>query len=178
MRRNSHRRLIFLDEAGCNIAMSPQHGWAPKGKAVYDQKPANGGKNVSIIGAVSNSAVIAKAAIVGPVDTIQFLEFIRRRLVPKLRPGDRVIMDNLRVHHHALVRKLVREAGAAVIYLPPYSPDLNPIEPCWAFIKNLLRQAKARTTDLLLEQINKAFRRVRERHLSGWFQHCGHGQRK
>lgn len=167
-------RLIFIDESGCNIAMSPTYGRAPRGQRVIDHKPANWGQNVSIVGAVRADRVLAHQTFDGAVNGPKFIEFVRRRLVPRLYPGDVVVLDNLRAHHAPEVRSLVEETGARLLFLPPYSPDFSPIEPCWAFLKNWLRTLKERVPARLKAAIVRGLRRVTTRHLASWFIHCGY----
>ncbi len=167
-------RLIFIDESGCNIAMSPTYGRAPRGQRVIDHKPANWGQNVSIVGAVRADRVLAHQTFDGAVNGPKFIDFVRRRLVPRLYPDDVVVLDNLRAHHAPEVRALVEQTGARLLFLPPYSPDFSPIEPCWAFLKNWLRTLKERVPARLKAAIVRGLRRVTTRHLPSWFSHCGY----
>ncbi len=137
-------RLIFIDESGCNIAMSPTYGRAPRGQRVIDHRPTNWGQNISIVGAVRADRVLAHQTFDGAVNGPKFIDFVRHRLVPRLYPGDVVVLDNLRAHHAPEVRCLVEAAHARLLFLPPYSPEFSPIEPCWSFLKNWLRTLKER----------------------------------
>lgn len=168
--------LVFIDESGCNLAMSPLYGRALVGERVHDHKPANWGKNLSVIGAVRRDCVLCHQTVEGAVNGPKFIEFVEKRLVPRLGKGDVVVMDNLRPHHAPRVRELIEERGAELIFLPPYSPDFSPIEPCWSFIKHHLRRLKERTVDALRRSIRNTFHRVTTRHLEHWFSHCGYGQ--
>jgi transposase len=167
-------RLIFIDESGCNVAMSPTYGRAPRGQRVLDHKPANWGKNVSIVGAVRADRVLAHQTFDGAVNGPKLIEFVRRRLVPRMYQGDVVVLDNLRAHHAPEVRSLVENTGARLIFLPPYSPDFSPIEPCWAFLTNWLRKLKERVPERLKAAIVRGLRRVTTRHLTSSFLHCGY----
>jgi len=167
-------RLIFIDESGCNVAMSPTYGRAPRGQRVIDHKPTNWGKNVSIVGAVRADRVLAHQTFDGAVNGPKFIDFVRRRLVPRLYPGDVVVLDNLRAHHAPEVRSLVEGARARLLFLPPYSPEFSPIEPCWSFLKSWLRTLKERVPARLKAAIVRGLRRVTTRHLTSWFVHCGY----
>ncbi len=165
-------RLVFLDESGFNISMTPARGWGPRGARVGDSKPTNWGKNLSVIGAIRVDRVHCHQTLEGAVNGPRFLEFIQKRLCPILQVGDVVIMDNHRAHHIPPVREAIEAEGAELLFLPPYSPDLNPIELCWSFIKNVVRRCKERSEDNLKRAIRSAFLRVRTRMLANWFAHC------
>jgi len=171
-------RLIFIDESGCNVAMASAHGRAPSGQRVFDHKPAKWGENFSVIGAVRNDRVLCHQTFVGPINGPRFVEYVRKRLCPRLLPGNIVVLDNLRPHHAPVVRELIEAEGAQLVFLPPYSPDFSPIEPCWSFVKHHLRRLGHRTTQALRRGIRNVFMRVRSDHLLGWFAHCGYPQRK
>lgn len=117
----------------------------------------------------------APMVLEGACDGVSFLAYINQVLVPSLRPGDIVIMDNLSAHKVAGVQEAVERAGAEVWYLPPYSPDLNPIEKMWSKIKSFLRHAKARTQEDLWEAIGEAFQNITQSDAEGWFYSCGYG---
>lgn len=169
-------RLVFLDESGCNIAMAPSYGWAPRGEPVVDYKPANWGKNVTMVAAITLQGVIAHDNFEGAMNTPRFLAFLDDKLCPALLPGDVVVMDNLRPHHAPGVRELVEASGADLLYLPPYSPDLNPIELMWSSVKHFLRKARVRCAHALASHINRALEHVNFGHFGGWFEHCGYPQ--
>jgi transposase len=154
--------------------MSPAYGRAPRGERVIDRKPTNWGENLSVVGAVRADRVLAHQTFEGAVNGPKFIDFVRRRLAPRLYPGDVVVLDNLRPHHAPEVRRLIEATGARLMFLPPYSPDFSPIEPCWSFIKHWLRTLKARVADRLKAGIVRAFQRVTTRHLTSWFNHCGY----
>jgi transposase len=156
--------------------MAPRYGRCLGGERLVDFKPANWGRSLTVVGAVRSTGVVGHQMIDGAMNTERFLDFLHRRLCPRLGPGDVVVMDNLRAHHASEVRPLIEQRGAEALYLPAYSPDLNPIEQCWAFIKHLLRKAGARTESLVRETVRRAFLRVRKKHLAGWFKHCGYHQ--
>jgi transposase len=176
MAKEDPSRLIFIDESGCNVAMASTHGRAPSGARVYDHKPANWGENLSIVGAVRSDRVLCHQTFVGAINGPRFVEFVRSRLCRRLYPGDVVVLDNLRPHHAPVVRELVEAQGAKLVFLPPYSPDFSPIEPCWSFVKYHLRRLAHRTAHALRRAIRHVFMRVRSDHLRNWFAHCGYPQ--
>lgn len=171
-------RLIFIDESGCNRSMALLYGRAVGGARVYDQKPAHWGQNLSVIGAIRADRVLCHQTVPGSINGPRFVTFVRDRLCPRIYPGDIVVLDNLRPHHAPAVRQLIEAQGAQLVFLPPYSPDLNPIEPCWSFVKHQLRKLGHRTVDKLKAGIRNAFLRVRSTHLANWFTHCGYNQGK
>ena len=167
-------RFKFVDEAGVNLALTRLFGRAPKGRRVSDSVPQNYGENVTMLGALSVSGVEALMTVNGATDGDIFLVFVRQVLSPTLRKGDVVIWDNLGAHRSQVVREAVEQRGARLIFLPPYSPDLNPIERCWSKIKTALRAAKARTREALEAAIKQALAAVTESDARAWFEHCGY----
>lgn len=165
-------RLVFLDESGCNVAMTPTRAWAPQGERAEAYRPMNWGDNVTLIGAVRTTGLVALRPMRGSMKTLDFLDFVARDLVPKLRRGDVVVLDNLRQHHDRSVRQMVENAGARLLYLPPYSPELNPIEPFWSRFKKGLRRFEARTVTALFDAIREL--RRRRVNLRRTFAHCGY----
>ncbi len=169
------RNLVFIDETGIHLGMTRLYGRAPIGERLYDSEaPSNGGKNISLIGGMSIDGLIASLSIAGSVNTDVFLFYIQEVLIPQLWVGAIVVMDNLPVHHASVVRETIEAVGAKVVFLPPYSPDLSPIELCWSKLKQLLRSAKART----IEALDQALTRIINECICaddalGWFAHCG-----
>ncbi|MCY0987993.1 IS630 family transposase [Nannocystis sp. ILAH1] len=142
-------RLIFLDESGSHISMTRTRAWAPCGKRAQGVVPRNRGRVTTMLGALSIDGIEAMMTVEGGTTAKVFLEFLDQHLAPKLRPGDIVVMDNLGAHHASGVRERIEARGAQVVYQPPYSPDLNPIELAWSKIKAALRGLGARTVPLL-----------------------------
>ena len=167
-------RLVFVDESGATTAMTRLRGRAPRGARVHATTPQGHWKMTTILGAMRRSGVTAAMTIDSPTDSDVFRAYVERILVPSLRRGDVVLMDNLSAHKVAGVAERIDAAGAELIYLPPYSPDLNPIEPCWSKVKEFLRTAKARTQSLLERVIGKALDAVTAADARGWFRHCGY----
>ncbi|HEX8650529.1 MAG TPA: IS630 family transposase [Pyrinomonadaceae bacterium] len=167
-------RFKFVDEAGVNLALTRLFGRAPRGERVVDTVPQNYGENVTMLGALSLSGVEALMTVNGATDGDIFLVFVREVLAPTLSEGDLVIWDNLGAHRSQAVREVVEQRGAHLLFLPPYSPDMNPIERCWSKIKTFLRAAKARTREALETAIKQALATVTESDARAWFEHCGY----
>ena len=125
-----------------------------------------------MIGAVRTTGLVALRPMRGAMKTLDFLDFIARDVVPKVKRGDIVVLDNLRQHHNPCVRRMIENAGASLLYLPPYSPELNPIEPFWASFKSQLRRFGARCVDTLFQAIRQL--RRRRVNLRRTFAHCGY----
>ena len=167
-------KLKFLDESGSNIAMTRLYGRATPGERVVEAVPQNYGSNITMLCAISLSGVSAPMTVSGAVDGIVFKTYVEKVLCPTLSPGDVVVMDNLPAHKVSGIRELIEEVGAKLIYLPPYSPDLNPIEKCWSKIKTALRAAKARTREALETALQAALLTITMEDAAGWFECCGY----
>lgn len=167
-------RLKFLDEAGSTIAMTRAYGRAARGERVFEATPQNYGENITMLACLSESGLAAPMTVEGAVDGSVFLAYVEQVLAPTLIKGDIVVMDNLGAHKVKGVAKAIERRGAKVIYLPPYSPDLNPIEKCWSKIKTYLRAAKARTREALEQALKEALLLVTEKDAQGWFASCGY----
>ena len=138
-------RLVFIDETWTKTNMAPLRGWATRGKRLPGKAPQRRWKTMTFIAALRLDRIAAPWLLEGPIDGQTFRIYVARMLVPTLRPGDIVVMDNLGSHKGKVVRGLIRSAGAKLFYLPKYSPDLNPIEQVFAKLKTLLRKLDART---------------------------------
>ena len=154
--------------------MTRARGRARRGQRVVAKVPGGHWKIVTILGAVRTGGPFAAATVVGATDSDVFRTYVREVLAPQLRPGDVVVMDNLAAHKVAGVREAVRAAGATVLHLPPYSPDLNPIEQLFAKLKALLRKAAARTKDALWDAIGEALGACPEAECRNYLAHCGY----
>jgi transposase len=168
------RRLKFIDESGVNISMTRLYGRAPRGARVVGSAPQNYGENISMLGALSAARLCALMTADGATDGDVFTAFVREVLAPTLSEGEIVVLDNLSAHHSAAACEVVAQRGARLVFLPPYSPDLNPIEKCWSKIKTALRAAKARTREALEEAIKQAIATVSESDARAWFKHSGY----
>ena len=166
--------MVFLDESGVTTEMTRRYGRAPHGERVREGAPASHWHTVTLLGAVTLEGVLASMSVESATDGDVFLAYLEQVLCPRLRPGQIVVMDNLSAHKHSCVRPLIEATGAQLLYLPPYSPDFNPIEPCWAKIKEILRAAKARVVEVLDQAITVALAAITPENLAGWFRHCGY----
>lgn len=164
--------LIFIDESGVNLALTRLRARAPKGQRAYGKRPQKRGQNVSIVGALSFGGLLTSTAIMGAFDGLTFEAFISQRLVPKLWPGACVILDNCSVHLGSDVAAMIHQAGASLIYLPPYSPEFSPIENFWSKVKSSLRSLEARTYPDLAKAIEEAFESVSLKDIENWFTNC------
>jgi transposase len=169
--------LKFVDESGVNLAMTRLYGRAPTGERVIGSVPQNYGPNVTMLGALGVHGLHAVMTVDGATDTDVFRTYVKQVLGPTLRPGDIVVMDNLRAHKAVGVQQALARRGARLLYLPPYSPDLSPIEPCWSKVKTALRTAKARTREALDRAITGALATITDADAQGWFRHCGYALR-
>ena len=167
-------KLKFLDESGVQLGMSRRYGRAAPGIRVDEGMPTNYGSNWTVIASISMDGLQAPWLLEGAMDGTAFEVYIRECLCPVLQPGDIVIMDNLSSHKQADVRSSIEARQARVEFLPPYSPDMNPIEMCWSKVKAYLRKAKARTFDTLLEAVRQALLSVNADDIVAWIHHCGY----
>jgi len=142
---------VFIDETWARTNMAPLRGWGPCGARVRATAPFGRWKTTTFIAALRCDRIDAPCLFDGPINGEAFLAYVRSLLVPTLRPGDIVVLDNLGSHRGALVRRAIRQAGAKLLFLPKYSPDLNPIEQVFAKLKHLLRRAEARSYEALLQ---------------------------
>ena len=146
-------RFVFLDETGATTKMTSLYGWAPRGERLVDAAPFGHWKTTTVVAGLSSTGLVAPWVIGGAMDGPAFRTYVEQVLTPELRCGDVVVMDNLPAHKVPGVREAIKAVGASVMYLPPYSPDLNPIEQVFAKLKTLLRKAAARTKDALWDAI-------------------------
>ncbi len=167
-------RLKFLDEMGSNLALTRLYGRAAPGERVAEGVPQNYGENVTTLAAIGLGGLSAPMTVNGAVDGAVFLAYVREVLSPTLCEGDIVVMDNLGAHKVEGVREAIEARGARLEYLPPYSPDLNPIEKCWSKVKTYLRRAKARTREALEAALREALATVTQADALAWFVHCGY----
>lgn len=163
-----------MDEFGANLAFVPRYGRALSGERVHINKPSKRGKNVTFVGALTLAGLVAIDALPGSATIVNFVEWVRDTLLGVLRAGHIVVMDNLRAHKVEVVRELIESVGAKVLFLPPYSPDMNPIEECWSKMKSFLRKAQARSHDALLVAVDMATEMVTPSDSRGWFTHAGY----
>jgi transposase len=162
------RRLVFVDECGANTAMTRTHGRAPAGQRVYSDAPGRW-DSITRTCAVRTSGAMAAVAFPGATDTVQFEDDVAEVLVPELKPGDVVIWDNVKPHKSEEAVEAVEEAGATVVPLPPYSPDLTPIEEMFSKVKKVVRSVAARTTDAVYAAFASGLHEVTLEDIAGWF---------
>lgn len=165
---------MFIDESGANMNMSRRYARSLQGSRAHDAIPLNRGKTTTIVSSVRLDGTTVPMLIDGAMNGGKFKDYVQNHLAPHLRKGDVVVMDNLACHKVAGIRESIEAAGAHVAYLPPYSPDLNPIEEMWSKIKAYLRKVKARSHDSLLPAISAAFQLVCTDDILGWFTHSGY----
>jgi len=167
-------RLVFLDEMGAKTNLTRTHGYAPAGARLVDAVPYGRWHTTTFVGALRARGFCAPMVVEGALDGELFLAYVKRVLVPELRPGDVVVLDNLSCHGVDGVREAIEGAGCAVLYLPPYSPDLNPIELAFAKLKALLRRAAERTVDGLWAALGRLLDRFGPEECRNYFGHCGY----
>jgi transposase len=167
-------RLIFLDESGVTTEMTRRYGRAERGARVGEGTPGGHWRTLTIMGAIRMSGWVATMTIEAATDGEIFLAYLEQVLCPQLQPGDVVVMDNLSAHKVQGVRDLIHQTGAELRYLPPYSPDFNPIEMCWSKVKQLLRAAKARSMFTLEQAVADALAAVTPQNTQACFRHCGY----
>jgi transposase len=170
--------LVFIDETGANTKMGRLRGRALRGQRVIGKVPHGHWKTTTFVGALRVTGMTAPMVVDGAMNGPVFLAYVEQQLVPTLRQGDVVIMDNLPAHKVAGVRTAIESAGAELIYLPPYSPDFNPIELAFAKLKQLLRSAAERTIENLEQRIGKLLSRFQHTECSRYFSHCGYSARQ
>jgi len=168
------RKCIFVDEMGSNLAMTRRYGRAAPGERVVEAVPGDRGGNVSTIGALDLTGIRTGLSVPGAIDGDTMVFFVEELLAPTLKRGEVVLLDNCPIHKQDEIEELIEARGAGVVFLPTYSPDLNPIELCWSKVKTRLRALKPRTPETLLDALVEAFATVTVHDIRGWFEHCGY----
>ena len=168
-------RLVFVDESGVDTAMAPAHARAPRGRRAVGRVPG-GWRRLAILGAIAVDGLVAAMAVAAATTTQMFLALVAQVLLPapRERPGRVVVMDNLAPHKAACVQAAVEAAGIGCRYLPPHSPDRNPIEPGWAKVKAELRRAEARDLDQRDAALPRALDQITPSNAQGWLRHAGY----
>ena len=167
-------RFVFLDETSATTNMTRRYGWGPRSARLVDASPWGHWKTSTFVAGLRADGLIAPFVIGGAMDGTAFRAYVSQVLVPELRKGDVVVMDDLPAHKVAGIREAIRAAGAGVLYLPPYSPDLNPIEQVFAKLKALLPKAGARTKDALCNTLGRATRRLRPERVPNYLTNSGY----
>jgi hypothetical protein len=168
------QRLVFVDECGTNTSLNPLYAWSRRGERAYGQAPRNWGSNVTLLASMTREGMGACIAVEGATTKAVVEAYVEEALAPSLRPGQVVVMDNLSSHKGQRVRELIEGRGCELLYLPPYSPDFNPIERAFAKLKALLRRAQARTFGALIEAMGRGLGEITDQDASGFFRHCGY----
>lgn len=166
--------LYFIDEIGTHLGLTRRYDRAAAGARVVEATPGYSGPHDTVIAALSLRGVSAPFVFQGNTDGPAFETYVAIRLAPELRRGDSVILDNWSAHTNEVIRTLIEARGATVDFLPPYSPDLNPIEKCWSKVKAWLRQAQARTFDAWVDALADALPAVSRKDAAAWFAQCGY----
>lgn len=166
--------FVFVDETSTTIALTRRYARAPRGQRAHGKIPRNHGRPTTLLAALSPAGLGAAMTLEGAANTDVFTVYLSELLCPTLRPGQFVILDNVSFHRAEAVRELIEAAGCQVLFLPPYSPDFNPIEHAFSKIKALLRAAGARTRAALEAAIAHAMDQVTAHDSQGWFRHCGY----
>ena len=167
-------RLVFLDESGVNTNLTRRYGRAFGKERATDSIPLNKPKNTTVLSSTRLDGSVAYTTYSGGTTGDKFIEYLKETLIPTLKPWDIVIMDNLRVHRIEEVRTLLSRAGVMLMYLPAYSPDLNPIEMMWSKVKAILRKVKERTQETLIAAIKEAMKEITPEDCRGWFHKSGY----
>jgi transposase len=168
------KRLVFVDEMGTHTSLAPLYAYAPVGERAFFEIPRNRGKNTTLLASLRGEGMGPSMAVEGATTSRVFETYVERLLAPTLKPGQVVVMDNLGAHRPRRVRELIKARGCELIYLPPYSPDLNPIEEAFAKLKHILRKMGARTKEALIEAMGRALGAVSAQDVRGFFAHCGY----
>ena len=167
-------RLVFIDETWTKTNMAPLRGWAPRGERLIAKVPHGHWNTTTFLAALRHDRIDAPWLVEGPIDGESFQLYVEKVLVPTLRPGDIVIMDNLGSHKGKAVRRLIRAAGAKLLFLPKYSPDLNPIEQVFAKLKHLLRKAAARTVETVCAAVGELLGAFTKDECANYFKNSGY----
>jgi transposase len=175
LRKIDPNRLVFLDESGAKTNMTRQYGRTLQGKRLFDAVPGGQWNSTTMIAAIRLEGVATAMITEGATNTLVFHGFVEQFLTPALRPGDIVVMDNLSSHKASCVIEAIEAVGAEAWFLPPYSPDFNPIELMWSKVKGQLRSIAARTKRTLVTAIGKALKIISQQDIAGWFAHDGYG---
>lgn len=168
------RRLVFLDESGFRLGTPPSYGWAPVGDKAPGKATHGAWKTITMIGAIALNGWRGFMTVQAATDREVFKAYVEQVLVPNLRPGDIVVMDNLSAHKDSEAIAAIRRARADVLFLPPYSPDLNPIEKAWAKLKELLRRASTLTRDAFDAAVVAAMDAISPDDIRAWTEHAGY----
>lgn len=172
MNQHDPRQFVFVDESSANTTLTPRYGRAPTRERASGSAPRNYRHNTTLVAALTPDGLQAPMVLDGAMNSDAFAAYVRHVLVPQLRPGQIVILDNLSVHTRADIRQQIEAASCQLIFLPAYSPDFNPIEQAFSKLKTWLRRAEARTHEALDDAIATALATITTADARGWFHHC------
>jgi transposase len=167
-------RLVFLDETWVKTNMARLRGWSPRGRRLIEKAPHGHWRTMTFLAALRVDRIEAPCVIDGPINGDRFTTYVERFLAPTLRPGDLVILDNLGSHKGRAIRRAIRARGAKLLFLPPYSPDLNPIEQVFAKLKHLMRQAAERTLEATWRRLGDLLNRFSPDECARYFENAGY----
>ena len=168
------QRLVFVDESGFRLGGTPRYGWSPRGVDAPGTLVCGAWKQLTMLGAIALDGLRGFMTIEGGTSTAVFLAFINQVLGPQLRDGDIVVMDNLAAHKNVDVIRAIKAFGAQPLFVPPYSPEFNPIEKTWGTLKDILRRARTKTVDLFDQSIAEALQQITTTQIAGWIRHAGY----
>jgi transposase len=167
-------RLVFVDEMGTHTSLAPLYAYAPVGQRAFFEVPRNRGTNTTLLTSLHAGGMGPSMAVEGATTARVFETYVEHFLSPVLKPGQLVVMDNLGAHRPKRIRELIEARGCELVYLPPYSPDLNPIEEAFSKLKHILRKIGARTKEALVEAMGRALGAVSAQDVRAFFIHCGY----
>jgi transposase len=174
MMRHSRERYVFIDEMGANTKMARLYGWGPKSQRVVSAVSHGHWKTTTFVGALRTTGLTAPMVIDGAMNGEWFLAYVEQQLIPTLNPGDIVVMDNLSSHKTADVRTALEAISCTLVFLPPYSPDLNPIELAFSKLKTLLRKHAERTVESLWNRLGQLVSELTPEECQNYIRHCGY----
>ncbi len=172
--RDLLKHMKFIDEFGVHLGLTRLFGRAAPGERVVETTPGYSGAHYTVVAALGLDGIEAPWVFEGGTNGVAFETYVEHVLAPALQPGDLVLIDNLSAHQSNAIRQRIEACGARLHFLPPYSPDWNPIELCWAKVKAALRKAKARTFDALVDALAVALQAINPTDAFAWFAHCGY----
>jgi transposase len=166
--------LVFVDEMSTHTSLAPLYAYAPIGERAFFKVPRNRGSNTTLLCSLRSEGVGPSMAVEGATTKEVFEAYAEHFLAPTLRPGEIVVMDNPGAHRPKRIRELIESRGCELLYLPPYSPDLNPVEEAFSKVKHILRKMRARSKEALVEAMGRALGAVSVRDIASYFAHCGY----
>ena len=167
-------RLVFVDEAGFRLGTPPRYGWSPRGKKSVGKHVCGKWETLTMLGAIALDGFRGFMTVDAPTDRDVFLAFVQQQLVPNLRAGDIVVMDNLAAHKRPEMLAAIQAVGASVLFLPPYSPEFNPIERLWSKLKDFVRRCHTRTRDAFDTAVKNAMAAITTQDLRAWTRFAGY----